>query len=246
MMRINFSFIKNFFRDICKCNSLNERKSEEVRQNLIKQNVSEKWLSDQYIELEKVNVLKRQEEIKQKLIKKNISEQYIRLEKEKILKQEEELQKERLEHEEELQKERLEQEEELQKERLEQEEELQKERLEQGEELQKERLEQEEELQKERLEQEEELKKVIINNVFIRYKVEYKVFFSSHESPIHSNFNEEVFYILCKKFVFNDEDELVKELNKYNEIQKKNKEAYLHMSIKRRLKCDLVNFYLCI
>ena len=55
-----------------------------------------------------------------------------------------------------------------------------------------------------------------------------------------------MFKKLCNKFTFNSKEELRNNLNEYNLIQKNNKCAYNHLSTKRKLKCDVFNFYLFI
>lgn len=86
----------------------------------------------------------------------------------------------------------------------------------------------------------------IIENVFQEYKETYHEFYSLRPQPMHSNFNEKMFKDLCNKFIFNTPEELLICLNNYNLSQKQNKDAYEQLSIKRKLKCDLFNFYLFI
>jgi flagellar biosynthesis GTPase FlhF len=150
------------------------------------------------------------------------SEKQAREEFEKILKEAEEKQKQQEEEEEErLQQEEL---------RKQEEERLQQEEL---------RKQEEERLDKERLQ-------MIIQTVFVKYKEQYHEFFSTRPQPIHSNFNEKMFKELCSKFTFNSEEELETCLKDYNLMQKQNKTSYNQLSRKRKLKCDVFNFYLFI
>ena len=129
---------------------------------------------------------------------------------------------------------------------------LEAERLE-AERLEAERLEAErlkerlkERLEAERLEAERLETERIVKNVFQQYKDKFHEFFSSRPQPIHSNFNEKMFKDLCHTFTFNTEDGLLVCLDGYNLMQKQNKEAYNQLSRKRKLKCDVFNFYLFI
>jgi hypothetical protein len=86
----------------------------------------------------------------------------------------------------------------------------------------------------------------IVENSFEQYKEQYHEFYSTRPQPIHSNFNEKMFKELCNKFTFNTIETLLTHLDDYNLIQKRNKEAYNKLSRKRKLKCDVFNFYLFI
>lgn len=105
-------------------------------------------------------------------------------------------------------------------------------------------------LEEQRLLEEERKKeehiKTVVQNMFVKYKEQYHEFFSTRPQPIHSNFNEKMFKELCSKFTFNNEEELEACLKDYNLMQKQNKAAYNQLSRKRRLKCDVFNFYLFI
>ncbi len=92
----------------------------------------------------------------------------------------------------------------------------------------------------------EERRKLIINTVFLKYKDQYKEFYSTHHSPIHSHFNKQQFIELCNTFYFNNEIELLDKLNDYNNKKRQDNHAYKNLSTKRRLKCDAFNFYLFI
>jgi len=91
-----------------------------------------------------------------------------------------------------------------------------------------------------------EEQKVIINTVFLQYKEQYKEFYSTHHSPIHSHFNKTDFVELCNTMNFNNEIELIDKLNDYNNKKRKDTKAYKNLSTKRRVKCDVFNFYLFI
>jgi len=147
------------------------------------------------------------------------SEKQAREEFEKILKEAEEKQQEELRQQEEQERLQQEEEERLAKERLQQEE--------------------QERLAKERLQ-------MIIHTVFVKYKEQYHEFFSTRPQPIHSNFNEKMFKELCSTFTFNSDEELETCLKDYNLMQKQNKTSYNQLSRKRKLKCDVFNFYLFI
>lgn len=112
--------------------------------------------------------------------------------------------------------------------------------------IEKERLEQEQQRLLEEEKQKAEQMKTIVQAVFVRYKEHYHEFFSTRPQPIHSNFNEKMFKELCSKFTFSNEEELEQCLKEYNLMQKQNKTAYNQLSRKRRLKCDVFNFYLFI
>jgi len=115
-------------------------------------------------------------------------------------------------------------------------------------ELEQKELEQKELEQKELEEQKllEERRKLIINTVFLKYKDQYKEFYSTHHSPIHSHFNKIDFLELSNTMNFNNEIELIDKLNDYNNKKRQDKKAYNNLSTKRRLKCDVFNFYLFI
>jgi hypothetical protein len=104
----------------------------------------------------------------------------------------------------------------------------------------------EESRMKEEAERQKENIKMVINNVFVKYKEDYHEFYSLRPQPIHSNFNEKMFKDLCIQFTFNNENELEECLKDYNLMQKQNKDAYNKLSRKRRLKCDVFKFYLFI
>ena len=89
-------------------------------------------------------------------------------------------------------------------------------------------------------------KKKIVHTIFTQYKEQYHEFYSTRLQPIHSNFNEKMFKNLCNKFEFTSEEELLRHLSDYNLTQKQNKKAYNQLSTKRKLKCDVFNFYLFI
>ena len=89
-------------------------------------------------------------------------------------------------------------------------------------------------------------KKTIVHTIFTQYKEQYHEFYSTRLQPIHSNFNEKMFKNLCNKFEFTSEEELLRHLSDYNLTQKQNKKAYNQLSTKRKLKCDVFNFYLFI
>lgn len=97
-------------------------------------------------------------------------------------------------------------------------------------------------LEQERLK--EENIKNIVQDVFEEYKEKYHEFYSTRHQPIHSNFNEKMFKDLCNKFIFSTKQELLISLDEYNHMQKNNKDSYNELSTKRRLKCDVFNFYL--
>ena len=88
--------------------------------------------------------------------------------------------------------------------------------------------------------------KNIIEQVFQEYKVKYHEFYSTRQTPIHANFNTEMFKSLCHTFKFNTKDGLLECLYNYNILQKQNAEKYNHLTTKRQLKCDVFNFYLFI
>jgi len=90
----------------------------------------------------------------------------------------------------------------------------------------------------------EENIKNIVQDVFESYKEKYHEFYSTRHQPIHSNFNEKMFKDLCNKFIFSTKQELLISLDEYNHMQKNNKDSYNELSTKRRLKCDVFNFYL--
>jgi hypothetical protein len=120
--------------------------------------------------------------------------------------------------------------------------------------IEKQKFEQEQKLleqqeQQEQQEQEkllEEQKVSIINIVFLQYKEQYKEFYSTHHSPIHSHFNKTDFVELCNTMNFTNEIELIDKLNDYNNKKRQDNKAYKNLSTKRRLKCDVFNFYLFI
>jgi hypothetical protein len=90
----------------------------------------------------------------------------------------------------------------------------------------------------------EENVKNIVQSVFEAYKEKYHEFYSTRHQPIHSNFNEKMFKDLSNKFIFSTKQELLTSLDEYNHTQKNNKDSYNELSTKRRLKCDVFNFYL--
>ena len=89
-------------------------------------------------------------------------------------------------------------------------------------------------------------KRKMVHTIFTQYKEQYHEFYSTRLQPIHSNFNEKMFKNLCNKFEFTSEEELLAHLSDYNLMQKQNKKAYNQLSTKRKLKCDVFNFYLFI
>ena len=103
-----------------------------------------------------------------------------------------------------------------------------------------------EDLQKQQQEAERLRLEGIVDTIFRQYMEKFHEFFSSRPQPIHSNFNEKMFKDLCNTFNFNTEDELLSCLDKYNLLQKQDKEAYNQLSRKRKIKCDVFNFYLFI
>jgi hypothetical protein len=88
--------------------------------------------------------------------------------------------------------------------------------------------------------------KNITHVVFTTYKENYHEFYSTRQQPIRSNFNEKMFKDLCNKFAFSTEEELLTSLNDYNHMRKNNKKSYNELSTTRRVKCDVLNFYLFI
>jgi hypothetical protein len=87
---------------------------------------------------------------------------------------------------------------------------------------------------------------MIIDDVFRFYKKHYHEFYSTHKTPIHSNFNEVMFKTLCNKFYFKSKNQLLEKLHDYNIKQKSNACKFNHLSKKRKLKCDMFNFYIFI
>lgn len=164
------------------------------------------------------------------------------------LRQQQERELERQQHEHELERQRLEEFEKILKDAEEkqrqQEEEYQR-QLEELREYEEAQLLEEQRLLEEEKQKEEQIK-MVVQTVFVKYKEHYHEFFSTRPQPIHSNFNEKMFKDLCLKFTFSNEEELEECLKEYNLMQKQNKTAYNQLSRKRRLKCDVFNFYLFI
>lgn len=83
----------------------------------------------------------------------------------------------------------------------------------------------------------------VVDEVFTKYKSEYKSFFVTHDSPLRGQFNETIFRSLCCTFQFGNEKELIESLWDYNDVQKST-QSLTGLSTKRKNKFKKSNFYL--
>jgi hypothetical protein len=89
------------------------------------------------------------------------------------------------------------------------------------------------------------IKKDIIEEVFMKYKNKYKLFYSKNSKCRRPNFNDTVFKDLCNGLSFNSIRELEDELCRLNTTKEKIK---WNICVSKNIiaKCDVNNFYLFI
>jgi hypothetical protein len=92
------------------------------------------------------------------------------------------------------------------------------------------------------------IKKNIIENVFSKYKKDYKKYYSIKSKCQRPNFNETIFKDLCNIFTFNNNDELIFKLDELNDKKKEKytKKKYENISENILNKCNCYGLYLFI
>jgi uncharacterized phage infection (PIP) family protein YhgE len=222
-------------------NRLRNIEFERFKQQKLEEEQQKLEEEQQKLEEEQQKLEEEQQKLEEEQQKLEEEQQKLEEEQQKLEEEQQKLDEEQQKLDEEQQK--LEEEEEIIK-KLESKR-LENERLEVEREIYEIYIEQEREKRLE-VEKEQRRKRKCIHNVFLHYKVQYKDFYSIHNSPINSHFNEKLFNNLCNIMKFEDEAQLLKELDKYNNTRREDKDAYRKLSNKKRLKCDMFNFYLFI